>query len=243
MPATKVLVRSQCGPDKSSVAVRPTVVQDSSPVPFVSPPPSHVTCVPVWPPVRPIWPPPQCMFASKCFGTAWVAVESVAARICREVGARLTTNVTLQDLDVFLPLRTDGRRLEVVADGLPLFDVAQFGKGGCGSGAGMGSGSSSFSACPFLEIVLSLSEVGRWPNSIPVFLDAFELTNHCPARGGRRNNTTHKGEGQKGGRRRGGNATLKGGGSETRVGKSRATPPSNIGAQKQRHRQRNAFHV
>ena len=33
----------------------------------------------------------------------------------------MTTNVVLRDLDVVLPNAADGRRLEVVADGLPLF--------------------------------------------------------------------------------------------------------------------------
>ena len=53
------------------------------------------------------------------------ALESVAARICREAGGRVTTNVLLRDLDVEMPNVADGRRLEVVADGLPLFGGAQ----------------------------------------------------------------------------------------------------------------------
>ena len=52
-------------------------------------------------------------------------VESAAARVCRETGARVSTNVVVRDLDI-LPLdRQDGRKLEVVADGLPLFHGAQ----------------------------------------------------------------------------------------------------------------------
>ena len=48
-------------------------------------------------------------------------VESAAARVCREAGARVSTNVMVRDLDI-LPLDgQDGRKLEVVADGLPLF--------------------------------------------------------------------------------------------------------------------------
>ena len=49
------------------------------------------------------------------------SVESAAARVCREAGARVSTNVFVRDLD--LPVvgqDLDGRRLEVVADGLPL---------------------------------------------------------------------------------------------------------------------------
>ena len=52
-------------------------------------------------------------------------LESAAARVCREAGARVSTNVLVRDLDI-LPLdRQDGRKLEVVADGLPLFHGAQ----------------------------------------------------------------------------------------------------------------------
>ena len=52
-------------------------------------------------------------------------VESAAARVCRETEARVCTNVVVRDLDI-LPLdRQDGRKLEVVADGLPLFHGAQ----------------------------------------------------------------------------------------------------------------------
>ena len=54
------------------------------------------------------------------------ALECVAARICREGGGRVATNVLLRDLDLLLPeAPVDGRRLEVVVDGLPLFGGAQ----------------------------------------------------------------------------------------------------------------------
>ena len=53
------------------------------------------------------------------------ALESAAARVCREAGARVTTNVMVRDLDLVPQERVDGRRLEVVADGLPLFHGAQ----------------------------------------------------------------------------------------------------------------------
>ena len=51
-------------------------------------------------------------------------LERAAARICREAGARVATNVFLRDLNLGLPL-TDGRRLEVVAHGLPAFGGVQ----------------------------------------------------------------------------------------------------------------------
>ena len=51
-------------------------------------------------------------------------LERAAARVCREAGARVATNVFLRDLNLGLPL-TDGRRLEVVAHGLPAFGGVQ----------------------------------------------------------------------------------------------------------------------
>ena len=45
-------------------------------------------------------------------------LESCAARICREAGARVSQNIRVQDLDL-LPVP------EVVVDGLPLFHGAQ----------------------------------------------------------------------------------------------------------------------
>ena len=51
------------------------------------------------------------------------SVESAVARFCREAGARVSTNLFVRDLD--LPVaRHDGRRLEVVVDGFPLFNGA-----------------------------------------------------------------------------------------------------------------------
>ena len=58
-------------------------------------------------------------------GTRGFPLENAAARICREGGGRVRTNVLVRDMDigVFNPL--DTRRLEVVVDGLPLFRGAQ----------------------------------------------------------------------------------------------------------------------
>ena len=52
-------------------------------------------------------------------------LESAAARVCREAGARVRTNVMVRDLDLWPPLRIDNRRLEVVPDGLPLHGRTQ----------------------------------------------------------------------------------------------------------------------
>ena len=57
-------------------------------------------------------------------GRRGYALESVAARICREAGGRVRTNMFVRDMDLDVPVN-DGRRLEVVVDGLPLHGGAQ----------------------------------------------------------------------------------------------------------------------
>ena len=54
-------------------------------------------------------------------GKRGFAAEGAVAQICREGGARVSTNVMLRDLDISPPHSSDGRRLEVVAEGLCLF--------------------------------------------------------------------------------------------------------------------------
>ena len=49
-------------------------------------------------------------------------LESAAARVCREAGGRVSVNVRVADL---AHGRFDNRKIEVVADGLPLFHGAQ----------------------------------------------------------------------------------------------------------------------
>ena len=61
---------------------------------------------------------------SGILGGRGAALESAAARVCREAGARVSTNVFVRDLDTVFHV-TDSRRLEVVADGLPVFGGAQ----------------------------------------------------------------------------------------------------------------------
>ena len=51
-------------------------------------------------------------------------LESAMARVCREGGARVQFNAFLRDLNLGVANVTDGRRLEVIADGLPLFKGA-----------------------------------------------------------------------------------------------------------------------
>ena len=52
-------------------------------------------------------------------------LERAAARICREAGARVTTNTLLTHLNLPSLHRLDQRRIEVIANGLPLHQGAQ----------------------------------------------------------------------------------------------------------------------
>ena len=47
-----------------------------------------------------------------------------AAQVCREAGARVASNVMLRDRNLDVPL-ADARRIEVLANGLPLYQGAQ----------------------------------------------------------------------------------------------------------------------
>ena len=62
---------------------------------------------------------------SGVLGRRGFALESAAARVCREASARVRTNVFVRDLDLLPQGVPDQRRLEVVAEGLPLFHGAQ----------------------------------------------------------------------------------------------------------------------
>ena len=78
--------------------------------------PSNRAKLPVWPSTRLSRPSPSILCTAGCWGGRG-AVENAAARICREAGGRVTTNAMVG------PHVDDGRRLEVVADGLPLFSA------------------------------------------------------------------------------------------------------------------------
>ena len=58
-------------------------------------------------------------------GRRGVPLESAAARICREAGGRVATNLHVRDMDLGIPNAADSRRLEVVVDGLPLHGGVQ----------------------------------------------------------------------------------------------------------------------
>ena len=51
-------------------------------------------------------------------------LERAAARVCREAGATVALNVLVRDLNLD-PVRQDDRRIEVIANGLPLWGGAQ----------------------------------------------------------------------------------------------------------------------
>ena len=57
-------------------------------------------------------------------GPRGVPLEHAAARVCREAGARVATNVFLRDMNLDTPV-FDDRRIEVVANGLPIGQGAQ----------------------------------------------------------------------------------------------------------------------
>ena len=59
-------------------------------------------------------------------GPAGFALESAAARVCREAGGTVMTNMFVRELDLAPGVNTtDGRRLDVVVDRLSLFQGAQ----------------------------------------------------------------------------------------------------------------------
>ena len=58
-------------------------------------------------------------------GQRGFALESAAARVCREAGWRVTTNILVRDLDLGTLDARDAQRLEVVVDGLPLYGGVQ----------------------------------------------------------------------------------------------------------------------
>ena len=61
---------------------------------------------------------------SGVLGLRGAPLEGAAARMCREAGARVATNVFLRDMNLDVPV-LDGRRIEVVANGLPIWHGAQ----------------------------------------------------------------------------------------------------------------------
>ena len=59
------------------------------------------------------------------YGDGGIFLERAAARVCREAGARVTTNTRLSDLNLDHINRHDDRRIEVITNGLPLWGGAR----------------------------------------------------------------------------------------------------------------------
>ena len=81
--------------------------------------------LPMWPSIRRLWPSSRRLAHGVwMLGRRGFALESLAARICREAGGRVRTNMFLRDMDLPLPVG-DARRFQIVVDGLPLRGGAQ----------------------------------------------------------------------------------------------------------------------
>ena len=128
-PPQRALVRSQGGPLSSrpfvarlhdSPSSRPSLSVCCSSVVSTCPSP----CPPATAGVA-VHSTALAMRGCRVLGRRGFAVESAIARICREGGARVSMNVFVRDLDLGPFNHLDGRRLEVVADGLSLFGGAQ----------------------------------------------------------------------------------------------------------------------
>ena len=79
----------------------------------------------VWPSTRRPCHPVQLAQQRVLLGRRGWALESDAARVCKEGGARVRANVFVHDMDLAEHSRLDCKRLEVVADGLPLLGGVQ----------------------------------------------------------------------------------------------------------------------
>ena len=106
--AEKAMLRSQNGSEaglaRSAFAWPP------------SPPPFSLSHLSMWPFSRCVWPPSRSVRQGGCVGRRGFALESAAARVCREGCARVFTHVMVRDLELTAPHVPDGRLLEVIAE-------------------------------------------------------------------------------------------------------------------------------
>ena len=119
------------------------------------------------------------------------ALECAAARVCREAEARVVWNALLRNLNLHLDLdRADDRRVEVIANGLPLWGDAQLAvdtmlvrwtrpdtrvatSGGLRvRHSALQGGPRSSRRCH--SVVLALETGGRWSNEVRSSCDAAE---------------------------------------------------------------------
>ena len=66
-----------------------------------------------------------CLAHHRAVCSGWGVPSGVRRQVCREAGARVATNVFVRDMDLATFNALDGRRLEIVADGLTLWRGAQ----------------------------------------------------------------------------------------------------------------------
>ena len=129
------------------------------------------------------------------------ALESAAARICREAGGRVTTNVLVRELDLIGIHPADGRRLEVVAVGLLLHAGVQLASDttlvgalrGDGTARSCSDGRSRFGRCSKEEgaqvsrvggawsQITPRGSCGRWSAETTGFLGALAKAKWCSA--------------------------------------------------------------
>ena len=89
------------------------------------PPPSCLSHLPMWPSNRRGWPPSRSVRQSRSVGEAGLRPRERCCQGVAKGGARVSSHVMVRDLDLRAPDVHDGRRFEVVAEGLPLFGGAQ----------------------------------------------------------------------------------------------------------------------
>ena len=87
--------------------------------------PPHCSFLPVWPSPRQPWPPPVGVSSGGGVVSSGVPTGERTFSGLSEAGGRVRRNVLVRDLDPSLFDHMDERRLEVVVDGLPLFQDAQ----------------------------------------------------------------------------------------------------------------------
>ena len=133
-------------------------------------------------------------------GTRGFPLECVAAQVCREAGARVTPNAFVRDLDVGAFNALDGRRIEVIVDGLTLWQGAQLAinttlvsplrwdgsprrgatrRAGCGSWRKCATGQRPHSRSWWERVgrahlvVLAAETEGRWSDETPISSEAL----------------------------------------------------------------------
>ena len=108
---------------------------------------------------------PRVVVASRLQWPSSRSVQTAAARVCQEAGGRVVSNTLVRELDLAPGLNTtDGRRLEVIADGLSLYQ---------GVGVdGIPRPCAATTSGARWRVVLA-AEVGRWSAETAQFLGAL----------------------------------------------------------------------